>query len=93
MDNLKSTSVSQFPREMMSFMLSYFDANSLGPRLGRLLSHGRVPLQTPHYIATTSRGVIPHLSHDVLQRYTSIPGVYIALEDCKLLSDSAHSLR
>ena len=84
MDNRKSESIPALPDEMLSFMLAQFEVNSLGPRLGRLLRNGRAPLQTPHYVATTSRGVVPHISHDVLQRHTSIRGAYIALEDCTL---------
>jgi queuine tRNA-ribosyltransferase accessory subunit len=93
MDNLKSRGASELPAEMMSFMLAQFDANRLGPRLGRLLRHGRMPLQTPHYVPTTSRGVVPHISHDVLQSHTAIRGVYIALEDCSLLPSFTRSLR
>jgi hypothetical protein len=84
MDNRKSESIPALPDEMLSFVLAQFEVNSLGPRLGQLLRNGRAPLQTPHYIATTSRGVVPHISHDVLQRHTSIRGAYIALEDCTL---------
>ena len=56
-----------------------------GPRLGNLALKGRHSLQTPHFIAVTSRGVVPHLSHDVLAQHTNISGVYMALEDCKQL--------
>jgi queuine tRNA-ribosyltransferase accessory subunit len=93
MGSLKSRSASELPDEMMSFMLAQFESNSLGPRLGRLLRHGRTPLQTPLYVATTSRGVVPHISQDVLQRHTSISAAYIALEDCKLLTVFTCSLR
>jgi queuine tRNA-ribosyltransferase subunit QTRTD1 len=93
MDNHKSESIPALPDEMLSFMLAQFEVNSLGPRLGQLLRNGRAPLQTPHYIATTSRGVVPHISHDVLQRHTSIRGAYIALEDCTLRERLTHSLR
>jgi len=54
-----------------------------GPRLGNLAIKGRGALQTPNFIALTSRGVVPHLSHDVLAQHTNISGVYMALEDCK----------
>ena len=40
-------------------------------------------IQTPHYVAVTSRGVIPHLSPDVLQKHTRISLMYYGLEDCK----------
>lgn len=86
-------SVFRSREETMSFVLAQLDANSLGPRLGRLLQHGTTALQTPHYVATTSRGVVPHMSQDVLQRHSAIRGVYISLEDCWFLPDFTCSLR
>ena len=84
MDNVKNDSFSALLDEMLSFVLSQSEVYGIGPRLGQLLRHGRTLLQTPHYIAPTSRGVVPHISHDVLQRHSSIRGAYIALEDCQL---------
>ena len=54
-----------------------------GARVGRLLLRGRKVIQTPHYIANASRGVIPHITPDTLADQTDISGVYMALEDCK----------
>ncbi|KAL7267426.1 hypothetical protein RUND412_009989 [Rhizina undulata] len=51
-----------------------------GPRLGRF-TLSNVVLNTPTFILPSSRGVIPHLSHDILRDHTSIRGVYVALED------------
>ncbi|KAF8540323.1 tRNA-guanine(15) transglycosylase-like protein [Trichophaea hybrida] len=51
-----------------------------GPRLGRLICKN-VQIDTPAFIAPTSRGVVPHLSHDNLRDHTDIGGVYVALED------------
>lgn len=52
-------------------------------RLGRLARQGKKPIETPHHIGTTSRGVVPHLSPDTMAKKTELKGVYIALEDCK----------
>ena len=54
-----------------------------GPRLGRLIVGKGHVLETPAFIAPSSRGVVPHLSHDTLKNHTQIKGVYTALEDCE----------
>ncbi len=59
-------------------------ADSLAARLGYLNLPGRKPINTPHHLAVTSRGVVPHLAHDMFRDHTSIEGVYVALEDCEL---------
>lgn len=56
---------------------------SAGLRLGRLSLPGKKVLDTPNYIGNTSRGVVPHLSPDNFRSHTNLPGVYLALEDCK----------
>ncbi|KAK6339378.1 hypothetical protein TWF718_008797 [Orbilia javanica] len=38
-------------------------------------------LQTPNFLAPTSRGVVPHLSPDNLEKNTGVEGVFVALED------------
>ena len=55
----------------------------LSPRLGRVSVAGRKPILTPHFVPLTSKGVVPHLTHDVVQNETSIGCLYIGLEDCK----------
>ncbi|GAB7364267.1 hypothetical protein MBLNU230_g4815t1 [Neophaeotheca triangularis] len=55
--------------------------NSMGPRLGQLTFPNRPPIETPNYLALTSRGTVPHLTQDNLNRSTAIPGVYAGLED------------
>jgi queuine tRNA-ribosyltransferase accessory subunit len=77
-----TSDISLLPEEMLKFVLESSHHLPQSPRLGRLLSHGRPPIHTPHYVAATSRGVIPHLSHDVLQKHTDINSAYIGLEDC-----------
>ncbi|KAK8154118.1 tRNA-guanine(15) transglycosylase-like protein [Phyllosticta citribraziliensis] len=53
----------------------------LSPRLGSLSLPGKSAIPTPHYIANTSRGVVPHLSQDNLEKHTNINGLYLGLED------------
>jgi queuine tRNA-ribosyltransferase len=68
-------------QQMFSFKLSNSVARNT-PRLATLVCGSRHAIQTPHYLATTSRGVVPHLTPDVQLSHTSIDGVYISLEDC-----------
>lgn len=68
---------------MFKFLVSSPRTASQGPRLGCLQVPRRPAINSPHYVATTSRGVVPHLSQDVLQKNTGISAAYIALEDCK----------
>ncbi|KAI9834570.1 MAG: hypothetical protein M1819_002946 [Sarea resinae] len=71
------------PEEMIFSILKSpaLTADASQARLGRLLVPGRKSIQTPHFIANTSRGVVPHLAHDLMRRHTDISGVYVALED------------
>ena len=59
------------------------NSSASGPRLGRFSVEGRRPVETPSYIAITSRGLIPHLTPDNVKQCTLVPGIYLALEDCK----------
>ncbi|KAF3926735.1 hypothetical protein ABW21_db0205817 [Orbilia brochopaga] len=52
-----------------------------GARIGVLQLSKGFTLHTPNLIAPTSRGVVPHLSPDNLDRNTGVVGVYVALED------------
>ncbi|KAK6347125.1 hypothetical protein TWF696_007204 [Orbilia brochopaga] len=52
-----------------------------GARIGVLQLSKGFTLHTPNFIAPTSRGVVPHLSPDNLDRNTGVVGVYVALED------------
>jgi len=69
--------------EMFSFRLlpKTATATTHGARLGRLVARN-VQIDTPAFLAPTSRGVVPHLSHDNLREHTDIRGAYVALEDC-----------
>jgi queuine tRNA-ribosyltransferase accessory subunit len=70
-------------RKVLFEVLSHVDPNVVGSRLGRLCVHGRKDLETPNFMAVSSRGVVPHISPDVLAANTKIGGIHIALEDCK----------
>lgn len=70
----------QPPADMFTILKS--TASTLSPRLGRLSLPNRNPIDTPHYLGQTSRGVIPHLSQDNYASQTSIKGIYTPLEDC-----------
>jgi hypothetical protein len=52
-------------------------------RVGLIQLPGRKPISTPNFFAITSRGVIPHLTPDVISNHTNISGVHLALEDCE----------
>lgn len=58
-------------------------AEACSPRIGRLSLPGRQPIQTPNFSAVGSRGTIPHITPDNLDKHTSTSSVYMALEDCK----------
>lgn len=69
--------------EMLKFVLRNGEFRKAGLRLGQLTLQGRSAISTPNFVATTSRGVVPHVSQDVLSTLTDIPAVYIGLEDCE----------
>lgn len=52
-------------------------------RLGRFSIRERNLIETPNFLAVTSRGVVPHITPDVILEHTSFGGVHMALEDCK----------
>ena len=79
--------------QMFSFRMIKAPLPGRGARLGRLTTAGSsVPIDTPSFLAPSSRGVVPHLSHDNLREHTAIRGVYLALEDCTLVHPLAHPL-
>ena len=80
MDGAQKDAVACLPDEMLRFILQ---VGSHGARYGQLLSYGHSPIRTPHYVATTSRGVVPHLAQDILTKHTAINAVYFGLEDCE----------
>ncbi len=83
MDSSKPDVVTSRRDRMLSFTLEHLQPLGTGPRLGRLLCSGRKAIETPHYVAATSRGVISHISHDTLRKHTAVSSIYLGLEDCK----------
>lgn len=59
------------------------DIESSAARTGKLHIVGRSDIETPNFLAIGSRGVVPHITPDVLKKETDIWGVHLALEDCK----------
>lgn len=54
-----------------------------GPRLGTLNLPGKNPIKTPHFLALTSRGLIPHITQDNLKAHLNVRSMHVSLEDCK----------
>ncbi|KAF7546434.1 hypothetical protein G7Z17_g8431 [Cylindrodendrum hubeiense] len=50
-------------------------------RLGRLALGNHRVMETPNYLAVASRGVIPHLTPENMERYTAFDAAYMAIED------------
>jgi queuine tRNA-ribosyltransferase len=76
------SSISGQGRKLAFEILSHVDPNILGPRLGKLVVSDRKDLETPNFFAIGSRGVVPHMTPDVIATHTNFGGVYMALEDC-----------
>ncbi|PYH96140.1 tRNA-guanine transglycosylase family protein [Aspergillus ellipticus CBS 707.79] len=73
---------SEFPPQSLNEMLSFKVTPSiLTPRLGNLAIAGRKAISTPHYIPSSSRGIVPHISHDVMRDHTAIGSLFVGLED------------
>ena len=68
---------------LLSFEPLHLSCDTTEGRIGRLCFQGRPQIETPHYVAVSSRGAVPHLSQDMMRENTSIKGIYTALEDCK----------
>lgn len=58
-------------------------ADGSAARLGKLSLPGRKAIETPNFIAATSRGSVPHLTPDNFKRHATVSGVYMALEECE----------
>ncbi|CAG8956246.1 hypothetical protein HYFRA_00003626 [Hymenoscyphus fraxineus] len=66
----------------LSFEVSgAIEYNTPDARLGRLSIAGRNDIDTPNFFSISSRGVVPHLTPDVIGEHTQPGGVHIALED------------
>lgn len=68
---------------MIFRLLRAASTDGAAARLGRLTLPHRKPVETPNFLDITSRGSIPHLTPDVIERHTRTHGAYYALEDCK----------
>ncbi|KAL2197302.1 tRNA-guanine(15) transglycosylase-like protein [Corynascus similis CBS 632.67] len=55
--------------------------DGVAARVGRLAFAGRQPIETPNFIATTSRGAVPHITPDNVNKHLQTAGAYMALED------------
>ena len=73
------------PIKTMSFNIKFSKVIGNGPRLGNLSTQTHNEIKTPHYIALSSRGAIPHISQDMLHDNTAVRGVFVALEDCECI--------
>lgn len=83
---------SEAAKRVLFEILSHVDPNVISPRLGRLCVQGRKELDTPGFMAVSSRGVVPHITPDVIAN-TQIGGIHMALEDCESFPPSrAHLL-
>jgi len=80
---INTTLARQQTSELLSFDLLNPMSSEDEPRLGRLNFQGRAPTDTPHYVAVSSRGAVPHLSQDMMRDNTKISAMYAALEDCE----------
>ncbi|KAK2748491.1 hypothetical protein FQN57_000624 [Myotisia sp. PD_48] len=69
------------PEDMINFNLVAYPAAQLASRIGRLCRTGRKPIQTPHYVPITSRGIVPHITHDMMRDHLSLSSLYVGLED------------
>ena len=74
---------SQKDKRVAFEVLSKVEVDHVGPRLGRFSVKGRQDLVTPNLWAIGSRGVVPHISPDLISSQTQIGGIHLALEDCK----------
>ncbi|KAL2062925.1 hypothetical protein VTL71DRAFT_5997 [Oculimacula yallundae] len=79
---MSSSNESPMKDAKLSFrILSPLDPVVSGPRLGRLSLPGRKDVLTPDFFAVGSRGVVPHITPDVITDHTRFGGIHMALED------------
>ena len=72
---------------MSSFDPLPSNGDGQGARLGALRFSDRKEIETPHYVAVSSRGAVPHIAQDMMRSNTRISVMYTALEDCESSSD------
>ncbi|KAK3359829.1 tRNA-guanine(15) transglycosylase-like protein [Lasiosphaeria hispida] len=69
------------PTAMVFEVLKAAIIDGSAARLGRMALAGRRSVDTPNYLAVTSRGVVPHMTPDNVGKHLHSAGVYMALED------------
>ena len=74
--------LSEKSTKLLFEILSHAEPSVAGPRLGRLSLPRRKDVLTPDFFAVGSRGVVPHITPDVISAHTQFGGVHMALEDC-----------
>ncbi len=81
--------------QRMSFAVNASDGITAdnNARTGKLNLEGRKSIDTPNFLAISSRGAIPHITPDVLSEHTGIRGVHMPLEDCKFEALQHSSIR
>nr|CDP25269.1 Putative queuine tRNA-ribosyltransferase [Podospora anserina S mat+] len=57
------------------------EGTAAAARVGRLALPGRRPIDTPNFIAVTSRGTLPHVTPDNISKHLQVSGAYFSLED------------
>jgi queuine tRNA-ribosyltransferase len=70
-------------QEMRFEVLKAVLGEGAAARLGQLALPKRNRIETPNFLAVTSRGVVPHLTPDNVAKHGGFGGSYMALEDCK----------
>ena len=73
------------PHSLKFDILTPLDPSTPNARLGKLSVTGRKDVETPNFFAVSSRGVVPHLTPDVILAHTQTGGIHMALEDCEPL--------
>ena len=81
------------PGKSMVFELHAHEASDSEYRTGSLMTQGRTTIHTPHYVALSSRGIVPHITQDMMRENTAIRGVYVAFEDCQYRCMSHFTLK
>lgn len=81
--SLENSSNNMSGRRIFELIITSAAADGSAARLGKLSLPGRKAIETPNFIAATSRGSVPHLTPDNFKRHTTVSGVYMALEECE----------
>ncbi|EHY54182.1 Queuine tRNA-ribosyltransferase accessory subunit 2 [Exophiala dermatitidis] len=82
MDEINGAPLASLPGDMFKLLLQHTAASEGAARLGLMSFRSTTTtLKTPNYIVPTSRGAIPHLTQDNVQKHTKIAAVYHSLED------------